>query len=68
LNVILCFPRSGGQDIVLPVMSARIRTLKSFGFRYGRVEVRAQLPRGDWLWPGMYQVIVTLNNNTQLIK
>ncbi|KAG8233977.1 hypothetical protein J437_LFUL014496, partial [Ladona fulva] len=41
-----------GEDIVTPIQSARIRTLGSFGFRYGRVEVRARMPRGDWIWPG----------------
>ncbi|CAN0208082.1 unnamed protein product, partial [Phaeothamnion confervicola] len=35
-----------------PVQSARLRTAGTFSFRYGRVEVRAKLPRGDWLWPG----------------
>ena len=44
--------RYADQDIVLPVQSARIRTINSFSFLYGRVEVRAKLPRGDWLWPG----------------
>ncbi|KAF4528399.1 hypothetical protein B566_EDAN015168 [Ephemera danica] len=43
-----------GQDIALPFLSARIRTQRSFGFRYGRVEVRAKLPRGDWLWPAIW--------------
>ncbi|KAK7871001.1 hypothetical protein R5R35_012196 [Gryllus longicercus] len=43
-----------GKDIVVPVQSARIRTLGSFGFRYGRLVVRAQLPRGDWLWPAIW--------------
>ncbi|KDR21902.1 Beta-1,3-glucan-binding protein 1 [Zootermopsis nevadensis] len=42
------------EDIVLPVQSARIRTINSFSFLYGRVEVRAKLPRGDWLWPAIW--------------
>ncbi|XP_065346175.1 beta-1,3-glucan-binding protein-like [Cloeon dipterum] len=41
-------------DIVLPIQSARIYSKKSFGFHYGRVEVRAKLPRGDWLWPAIW--------------
>ena len=26
----------------------------SFAFRYGKVEVRAKLPIGDWLWPAIW--------------
>ena len=52
--------RYADHDIVLPVHSARIRTIKSFSFLYGRVEVRAKLPRGDWLWPGnVYNILIS---------
>jgi beta-glucanase (GH16 family) len=37
-----------------PVKSARIRTVYSFSFKYGKVEVRAKLPAGDWLWPAIW--------------
>ncbi|XP_033610649.1 beta-1,3-glucan-binding protein [Cryptotermes secundus] len=43
-----------GEDIALPIQSARIRTINSFSFLYGRVEVRAKLPRGDWIWPAIW--------------
>nr|XP_045596249.1 beta-1,3-glucan-binding protein-like isoform X3 [Procambarus clarkii] len=47
--------RTGDPDYILnPIMSARLRTLPSFAFRYGRVEVRAKMPRGDWLWPAIW--------------
>ncbi len=39
-----------------PVRSARIRTAESFSFTYGKVEVRAKLPRGDWLWPAIWML------------
>jgi len=39
---------------VNPTASARIRTLNSFSFKYGRVEVRAKMPTGDWLWPAIW--------------
>ena len=39
-----------------PVQSALIRTYSSFAFKYGRVEVRAKLPRGDWLWPAIWMM------------
>ena len=50
-----CFrsaPASG--NYINPIRSARLRTHKSFNFKYGRVEVRAKLPRGDWLWPAIW--------------
>jgi len=37
-------------------MSARLRTVNSFYFQYGRVEVRAKLPAGDWLWPAIWMM------------
>ena len=45
--------RTGGAggNIINPVQSARIRTAETFAFKYGRVEISAKLPRGDWLWP-----------------
>jgi beta-glucanase (GH16 family) len=27
---------------------------ESFNMRYGRVEVMAKLPKGDWIWPGIW--------------
>ena len=46
----------GGGNIVNPIKSARIRTAESFSFTYGKVEVRAKLPRGDWLWPAIWML------------
>ncbi|CAM9592098.1 unnamed protein product [Chrysoparadoxa australica] len=44
-----------------PIQSARLRTSGTFSFRqvarshvYGRVEIEAKLPRGDWLWPALW--------------
>jgi len=34
-----------------PVYSAQMHTRKSFGFKYGKIVVRAKLPKGDWLFP-----------------
>ncbi|KAI0230570.1 3-glucan binding protein [Massospora cicadina] len=42
-----CVRSSDGKNIVNPIMSAQLRTHQSFSFRYGKVEVRAKLPRGD---------------------
>jgi len=38
------------------LQTARVRTAESFSFMYGRVEIRAQLPRGDWLWPALWML------------
>ncbi|KAL3274990.1 hypothetical protein HHI36_019764 [Cryptolaemus montrouzieri] len=44
--------RTGSQNTVLnPIKSARIRTLDSFRFKFGKIEARMKLPAGDWLWP-----------------
>ena len=52
-----CERTSGaGGNILNPIQSARIRTAESFSFRYGRVEVKLRLPRGDWLWPAVWMV------------
>lgn len=36
----------------MPVYSARLHTQDLFTVQYGRIEVRAKIPSGDWLWPG----------------
>ena len=47
--------------IINPVRSARISTRDSAHIKYGRVEVVAKLPAGDWLWPAIWMLPV---NNT----
>lgn len=49
-----CDFKAGENIIIKPVRSARLTTEKSFSFKYGRVEVIAKVPQGDWLWPGKY--------------
>jgi hypothetical protein len=39
--------------VIPPVMSARLTTKNSTAIRFGRVEIRAKLPRGDWIWPSL---------------
>ncbi|XP_030570664.1 gram-negative bacteria-binding protein 2 [Drosophila novamexicana] len=34
-----------------PVYSAQLHTRQSFSFKYGKIVVRAKLPKGDWLFP-----------------
>lgn len=39
--------------IINPVKSGRINTKLGASIKYGRVEVVAKLPVGDWLWPAI---------------
>ena len=39
--------------VINSVRSARLNTKGSRAIRYGRVEVVAKLPAGDWLWPAI---------------
>ncbi|XP_069688094.1 beta-1,3-glucan-binding protein-like [Periplaneta americana] len=45
-----CERRGTDSHVLNPITSARIRTVNSFNFRYGKVEVRAKFPSGDWIW------------------
>lgn len=51
-------------SILPPVTSARISTkaattgIPAGGFQYGRLEIRAKIPRGDWLWPALWMLPV----------
>ncbi|KAH9938816.1 concanavalin A-like lectin/glucanase [Epithele typhae] len=46
------------ETVIPPVMSARINTLGHHAIKYGRVEISAKLPRGDWLWPALWMLPV----------
>jgi len=37
-----------------PIQSAEISTKHSFSFKYGKLETRAKLPAGNWIWPAIY--------------
>lgn len=42
--------------VVPPVKSARINTSKQKYITYGRVDIVAKLPAGDWLWPAIWMM------------
>lgn len=46
-----CYRQPNGYRILSPVVSGKIRTKDSFSFKYGRVVVRAKMPKGDWIFP-----------------
>ncbi|KAJ8969729.1 hypothetical protein NQ317_003328 [Molorchus minor] len=49
-----CSRTGSPENIINPIKSARIRTVDSFSFMYGKAEVRAKVPSGDWLWPAIW--------------
>ena len=42
--------------MIPPIMSARLNTKGKYNIAYGKVTVRAKLPRGDWLWPAIWML------------
>lgn len=46
--------REGQYGMLPPIWSGRIKSKKTI--RYGRVDVRAKLPRGDWIWPAIWMM------------
>ncbi|KAI0782755.1 concanavalin A-like lectin/glucanase domain-containing protein [Abortiporus biennis] len=47
---------SSRHTVINPVQSARISTKGHYTIGFGKVEVRAKLPRGDWLWPAIWML------------
>ncbi|XP_044313817.1 gram-negative bacteria-binding protein 1 [Drosophila rhopaloa] len=42
---------SGPSGIMPPIVTPRVGTKETFAFQYGRIEIRAKLPKGDWIVP-----------------
>ncbi|KAK4233070.1 concanavalin A-like lectin/glucanase domain-containing protein [Achaetomium macrosporum] len=53
-----CSVRSNktSDTIINPVRSARLVTRGKQTLRYGKIEVVAKLPKGDWLWPAIWMM------------
>lgn len=49
-----CTRQAASYNILPPVISARFTTRQSFSFQYGKIEIRAKFPEGDWLYPEMW--------------
>jgi hypothetical protein len=47
---------SSTREIINPVQSARLNTKISKSIRYGKVEVEARMPAGDWIWPAIWMM------------
>jgi beta-glucanase (GH16 family) len=52
-NVTQCVASSNSShlSIINPIRTARLTTVNSVNLKYGKVEVKAKFPTGDWLWP-----------------
>ncbi|KAH3778376.1 hypothetical protein DPMN_179832 [Dreissena polymorpha] len=46
--------RSGRDGILPPVMSGKLKSKNTI--RFGKVNVHARIPRGDWLWPAIWML------------
>ncbi|CAO3571180.1 unnamed protein product [Mortierella alpina] len=52
-----CFRVAGaGGNYLNPIQSGLVRTVESFKFRYGKVQVRAKMPKGKWIWPAIWML------------
>ncbi|KAG7213005.1 hypothetical protein KM043_002342 [Ampulex compressa] len=49
-----CGRQALSYNILPPVLSARLTTKNHFTLRYGKIEIRAKFPKGDWLYPEMW--------------
>ncbi|CBQ68259.1 related to beta-1,3-glucan binding protein [Sporisorium reilianum SRZ2] len=54
-NCVVASNLSTGQ-ILPPIQSARLMTNFSRSIKYGRVEVKARMPTGDWIWPAVWMM------------
>jgi beta-glucanase (GH16 family) len=52
------------KTIIPPVRSARLTTKGKKNIRYGKIEVVAKLPAGDWLWPAICKFHMPLRRKT----
>ncbi|XP_026319632.1 beta-1,3-glucan-binding protein-like, partial [Hyposmocoma kahamanoa] len=46
-----CVREASGPQILPPIITGKITTKNKFSFKYGRIEVSARMPLGDWLVP-----------------
>jgi Glycosyl hydrolases family 16 len=58
VNNCVVVSNSSAQTVINPVRSARLSTKGSKSIKYGKVEVVAKLPVGDWLWPAIWMMPV----------
>lgn len=48
-----CSRNASSFNILPPIVSAKLNTKNNFLFQYGKLEVEAKLPIGDWIVSGI---------------
>lgn len=48
-----CKKTAAGSQILPPIVSGKLTTKDTFNFKYGRVEIQAKMPKGNWILPEM---------------
>ncbi len=61
LNIVAKRETYSAYGLTLNYTSARLNS--NFSFTYGRVDVRAKLPRGDGTWPAIWMLGTSIGNN-----
>jgi len=51
-----CQRTGNGASIVNPIQSAKLRTVHSLSFAFGKIEIEAKMPTGDWIWPAIWML------------
>ncbi|CAK1544887.1 unnamed protein product [Leptosia nina] len=46
-----CYREAAGPEILPPIITGKINSKRSFSFKYGKIEVVAKMPLGNWLIP-----------------
>ncbi|KAJ0178107.1 hypothetical protein K1T71_005930 [Dendrolimus kikuchii] len=46
-----CSRVASGPQILTPIITAKVNTKNKFSFKYGRIEISAKMPQGNWLVP-----------------
>jgi len=46
--------RDAANNMLNPILSAKLKS--KFAFKYGKVEIVARMPQGDWIWPGEFHI------------
>lgn len=49
-----CSQNAEAFNILPPIISAKLNTKTQFAFKYGKIEIRAKFPEGDWLYPELW--------------
>lgn len=55
----LCW--KGQSSIVHPIMAPMIMTTGTFAFKYGKLQIRAKMPAGDWIEPSKRTKVLSIS-------